>query len=92
MRIPPLSRHRKQLIAGHEGIVSSLDNRRLARLAKLAGAPTDKAAGVEMHVRVGDKVAHGAPLCTLHADTPGELAYALNFADANLNMFEITAS
>lgn len=92
MRIPPLSHHRKQLIAGHEGIVSSLDNRRLARLAKLAGAPTDKAAGVEMHVRVGDRIARGAPLCTLHADTPGELAYALNFADANLSMFGITES
>ncbi len=37
-----------------DGIVGAIDNRRLSRLAKLAGAPEDKAAGIELHVRVGD--------------------------------------
>ena len=52
----------------------------IARLAKLAGAPDDKAAGVDLHVRLGDLVASGQPLCTVHAESPGELAYAFDFA------------
>lgn len=62
------------------GRVSSIDNRKVARLAKLAGAPETKAAGVEMHVRLRDLVEAGQPVCTLHADTPGELHYALDYA------------
>lgn len=89
MREPPTSRHRKEWLADREGILLEIDNRRIARLAKLAGAPSDQAAGVDLHVRLGDRIARGMPLCTLHADAPGELAYALNFAEANQDMFRI---
>ena len=92
MRIPPYSRHRKDLIADSDGQLAQIDNRRIARLAKLAGAPLDKAAGVELHVRQGDRITRGMPLCTLHADAPGELAYALNYADANADIFRIVES
>lgn len=33
-----------------------------------------------MHVRLRDLVEAGQPVCTLHADTPGELHYALDYA------------
>jgi thymidine phosphorylase len=69
--------------------VSSIDNRKIARLAKLAGAPEAKAAGVEMHVRVGDIVEVGQPVCTLHAETPGELDYALDYAAATDDVVRI---
>ena len=59
--------------------VLGFDNRRLARLAKLAGAPSDKAAGLDLHVRVGDAVERGQPLFTVHAEAQGELAYALEY-------------
>ncbi len=49
------------------------------RLAKLAGAPTAPAAGLDLHVRVGDRVIQGQPLFTVHAEAPGELAYALDY-------------
>lgn len=89
MRTPSQSRHRKPLTASKDGILTTIDNRRLARLAKLAGAPLDKAAGIELHVRLGDRIEQGAPLCTLHAEAPGELAYALSYADANPSIFEL---
>lgn len=89
MRQPPSSSHRQELIAPHHGFVDRIDNRRIATLAKLAGAPEDKAAGVELHVRLDQRVAAGQPLCTVHAETPGELAYALNYAAANPQIFEI---
>jgi thymidine phosphorylase len=79
MRTPPVSSHRVELAASAGGVVTAIDNRRLARAAKLAGAPVDRAAGIELHVRVGDTVAPGQPLFTLHSESPGELAYAQEY-------------
>ena len=83
MRTPPESAHRTPSVATTSGFVTEIDNRRLARVAKLAGAPDARAAGIEMHVRHGDLVQPGQPLFTIHAETPGELAYALEYAAAN---------
>ena len=91
MRIPPASRQQHALLAERAGQVHAIDNRRIARLAKLAGAPDDKAAGVDLHVAVGDVVASGQPLCTVHADAPGELAYALDYAEVNHDIIAIRA-
>lgn len=49
----------------------------LAHAASLAGAPKSPAAGVEVHARLGQVVERGQPLCTVYADAPGELRYAL---------------
>ena len=89
MRIPPKSSYRHPLAARHAGHVNAIDNRRIAKLAKLAGAPEAKAAGVELHVKLGDAVPAGQPLCTVHADAPGELAYALAYAAANPDMIMV---
>ena len=67
----------------HAGVITRLDNRRLAQVAKLAGAPGAPAAGVYMHVRLGDRVEAGQPLYTIHAETRGELNYAREFAETN---------
>jgi thymidine phosphorylase len=79
MREPPRSSISHIVEAQASATVAGFDNRRLARLAKLAGAPSDKTAGLELHVRVGDRVERGQPLLTVHADAPGELAYALDY-------------
>lgn len=62
MRVPPVSKHRRPLISQRSGSIEAIDNRRIAKLAKLAGAPDDKAAGVELHVRLGEEVTIGS-LC-----------------------------
>ncbi|NRQ12869.1 Thymidine phosphorylase [Ensifer sesbaniae] len=92
LRVPPTAQHRRPRLAGVSGQVISIDNRRIARIAKLAGAPASKAAGVEMHVRVGNAVAAGQPLFTVYAETPGELDYALAYADAGPEAVEIGES
>jgi thymidine phosphorylase len=89
MRTPPRSRQQRPLLAQGPGRVHAIDNRRIARLAKLAGAPDDKAAGVDLHVVVGDPVTAGQPMCTVHADSPGELAYALDYAAANPDIIAV---
>jgi thymidine phosphorylase len=89
MRVPPTSRQQRPMLAERSGRVGSIHNRKIARLAKLAGAPDDKAAGVDLHVTVGDQVDLGQPLCTVHADSPGELAYAYDYAAINHDIITI---
>ncbi|WP_018317130.1 thymidine phosphorylase family protein [Bradyrhizobium sp. WSM2793] len=89
MRTPPTSRLQRPLLAERSGRVHSIDSRRIARLAKLAGAPDDKAAGADLHVRIGDLVERGQALCTVHANAPGELAYAFDYAQANRDIIMV---
>jgi thymidine phosphorylase len=89
MRVPPTSNEQRPALAAHEGRVASIDNRRLAKIAKLAGAPDSKAAGVELKVRVGDSVRRGDPLYTLHAQTQGELEYAAAYAASQANVIQV---
>jgi thymidine phosphorylase len=91
MREPPRAAVSRPITATHSGRLATVNNRTLARLAKLAGAPDDKAAGVELHVRLGEDIAAGEPLLTLHAETPAELAYALDYAAANPDFMIIQA-
>jgi len=90
MRTPPTSKHRHPLLADRSGRVVSIDNRKIAKLAKLAGAPEAKAAGIELNVKLDNLVATGQPLCTVHGQAPGELAYALNYAAANPGMITVS--
>jgi thymidine phosphorylase len=91
IREPPVSKLQRLLKATRSGRVVHLNNRKLARLAKLAGAPAVKAAGLFMHVRLGDEVGSGGAVATVHADTAGELDYALDYAAANPDIVEIEA-
>ena len=92
MRVPPMSQQQRPVLAARSGRVGAIDNRRIARLAKLAGAPDSKAAGVDLHVTLGDEVASTQPLFTVHANSSGELAYALAYADANRDLVAIQES
>lgn len=89
LREPPRAPHRHAVTAPRDGQVAVVDNRRLARVAKLAGAPRDRAAGLEIHVQVGDAVEQGAPVFTVHAESPGELEYALAYVRAGAGVSSI---
>jgi thymidine phosphorylase len=83
MRTPPVARQNHEVQAVSAGRIWCIDNRRLARVAKLAGAPEDRTAGIELHIRLDADVIAGQPLYTIYADTPGQVEYALAFARAN---------
>ena len=90
IREPPRARLTSTVTASGDGRLAVIDNRRLARVAKLAGAPKAPAAGLALHVRLGALVRNAQPLYTVHADSPGELAYALAYAEANPDILRIT--
>jgi len=79
-RRPQPAPYQREITAEQAGVVTDIDNRRLARLAKLAGAPMSPSAGVWLAVRLGDVVSRGQPLYVLHAQSPGELDYAAEYA------------
>ncbi|MEI9990981.1 MAG: thymidine phosphorylase family protein [Rhizomicrobium sp.] len=83
MRTPPVAPHSRVVTMRHGGLVEWIDSRKLSRVAKLAGAPDDKAAGVELHLRLGAPVSRGEPAYTVYAQSPGELDYAFAYVEAN---------
>jgi thymidine phosphorylase len=92
MREPRLAPLTHVIAATGSGRISGIDNRRLARLAKLAGAPRAPAAGVELHARLGDSVRAGDPLLTIHAEAPGELEYARGYLTLNPQIISVDES
>lgn len=90
LREVPLAPHRHVVEAPSAGHVAAVDNRVLSRAAKLAGAPKAPAAGVDVHVRLGDIVRASQPLFTLHAQAPGELAYALQYVASRPAIFQLS--
>ena len=92
IREPPVASQHVVVPASASGIVAAIDNRRLSKLAKLAGAPRAAAAGLEIHVKLDQHVAAGDPLLTLHADTVGELAYAKDYLTRNSDIVTLGAS
>ena len=71
------------------GIIVNIDNRQIARVAKLAGAPKSKSAGVELLVPLHSVVRKSQPLFKLYAETRGELNYALDFLKQGHEIFQI---
>ena len=71
-----LARLRKEINAERNGSVAAIDNQQVARIARLAGAPMDKAAGVDLYKKIGDEVRRGEPLYAIHAEFDADFAFA----------------
>ncbi len=89
MREIPVAPYTRSYPAEQDGRIVAIDNRRLAMLAKLAGAPGDKAAGIDLHTPLGTTVQKGDPLFTIHAESPGQLQYALGYLDDGNHIIRI---
>jgi len=66
--------------ASRAGVVTGIDNFQIARIARLAGAPKVKNAGVELFRKLGETVTQGAPLYRVYAEFPADQAFALQAA------------
>jgi thymidine phosphorylase len=89
LREIPRAPRQKIFTSERSGRLTTMDNRRLAKLAKLAGAPSSAVAGLRLQAKLGQRLAAGDPLFTLYSDTPGELDYASDFYQSNRDIFEI---
>jgi thymidine phosphorylase len=69
-----------EVCAARSGSVSSVDCLRIANVARLAGAPTDPGAGVDLLKRVGDTVRAGEPLYRIYGSDSSDFAFAVEAA------------
>jgi len=68
------------VICKQDGVVTGIDNLQINRIARMAGAPMDKAAGIDLLKKLGDPVTVGEPLYTIHAEFRADYNFALNLA------------
>jgi AMP phosphorylase len=68
------------LKAPHNGYIIELHNKRLVQIARLAGAPNDKGAGVYIHKKRGESVKQGETVLTIYAEKEVKLQAALKSA------------
>src|SRR3990167_3810476 len=88
-REPQIAPHRAFEVAAVSGVITAIDNLRIAKIAKLAGAPGRKRAGVLMLARIGDKIETGQPLYEIYAETRGELSWAQEYARSGPSPLQI---
>jgi len=74
-------RLKRNVKASRDGTVAAIDNLQMARIARLAGAPMDKGAGVDLYRKIGDSVAAGEPLYAIHAEFESDFAFACDAAE-----------
>lgn len=71
----------QDICATDDGHVIGIDNFQIARIARLAGAPMDKGAGVDLLKKLSDPVAKGEPLYRIHAVFPADFQFACAMAE-----------
>ena len=70
-----------EIPAGQAGVITGIDNFLLARVARMAGAPMDKGAGVDLLKKLGEPVEKGEPLYRVHAQFNADFKFARAFND-----------
>lgn len=66
-----------------DGVVEAIDCLRLNRLARTAGAPIDKGAGIKVFKKIGDRVERGEPLYRIFAYAQSEFDLALSASNTD---------
>ncbi len=79
----PVGDKRVDIISKNDGIVRWVRNNKIREIAKIAGAPKDKGAGILLHVKIGDKVKKGDRLFTIFSENSIKLREAEKFAREN---------
>jgi len=73
----PLGEHKVDVISPISGYVVAFFNKRVIEIARMAGAPHDKGAGVQIHKKMGQPVKKGEPLITVYSNNDWNLDCAM---------------
>jgi AMP phosphorylase len=77
------SKIKKDIFSNKSGEIKEIDNKIMNSLARAAGSPLDKFAGLYLYNHVGDKIKKGEKLITLYTQSKSRLKEALNFYNRN---------
>lgn len=73
----------QDVAAPADGVVIGIDCYRIARIARVAGAPGERGAGIDLFKKVGMPVQAGEPLYRIHAAHPSDFRFATEMAAAD---------
>jgi thymidine phosphorylase len=82
--------YRHDVKSPQSGQISQIHNLKIAKVAKLAGAPQDARAGVYLHAKVGDKVKEGQEIFSIYAENEEELNFAIHYVNTNPDVVAIS--
>lgn len=88
-RMPKIGKFSVKITAKQNGKVSAIENKTIAHLARIAGAPKDVSSGLVLHKKLGDKIKKGEALFTVYAGSPDRLKYTMEFVTNNGNGYKI---
>lgn len=77
----PIGSYKAEVKSERDGRIHHVDNRIISKIARAAGAPKNKGAGVFLHVKQGDKVSAGDVLFEIIAESETKLSMALEVAE-----------
>ena len=86
---PVLAPYKIEIKAEKSGVLQRIDNRKIAKLAKLSGAPQSKSAGILLNVHLGEQIEENQLLYTIYAESKGELNYALEYENNHNDIITI---
>lgn len=86
---PTMAKYKHDVLSLKTGAVKSIDNRKLARIAKLAGAPKSPRAGMQFISPIGKNIKKGDVLFSVFADTMGELEYVKEYLNNVTDLIKI---
>lgn len=73
----PIGQYKYEVKAERQGKISHIDNKTISKIARIAGAPGDKGAGVHIYRLKGDRVEPGDLLFTIHSESEAKLDFAI---------------
>jgi len=68
-----MAKNKTEILAPKSGKISKIDNKMISRIARIAGAPDDKQAGIYLHKKLNQKVKKGELMMTIYADSQERL-------------------
>lgn len=77
-----VGKFRKKIHSPSDGYVTHITNRAVVQIAKAAGAPQDKGAGLLLHVTKGEKVKKGGVMFEIFSESRYKLEHAVKLAES----------
>ncbi|MEM0437985.1 MAG: AMP phosphorylase [Candidatus Micrarchaeia archaeon] len=76
----PIGKYKAEFLCEEDGRVEYVCNKKVSRIARAAGSPKSKGAGVVLKCEQGDRVKKGQVLLEIYSDSEAKLDYALKVA------------
>ena len=80
------AKYKQDVLSKKEGRILEIDNKKVNELARSAGCPADKKAGLYLHKQIGETIKRGEKIITIYAESKPRMNQAVK-ASATLNPF-----